>query len=80
MSEEVDFRRAYSELQILHKIWKEDLGPVAKEQREEIWGRFSAATKVMHNKKQEFQKVLDLEFEENLTHKNKILDQITQFG
>lgn len=77
LSEEVDFRRAYSELQILHKIWKEDLGPVAKEQREEIWGRFSAATKVMHNKKQEFQKVLDLEFEQNLTHKNKILDQIT---
>ena len=77
LSEEADFRLAYSELQILHKIWKEDLGPVAKEQREEIWGRFRTATKVMHNKKQEFQKVLDLEFEENLNQKNKILDQIT---
>jgi len=77
LSNEVDFRRAYSELQILHKIWKEDLGPVAKEQREEIWERFSAATKEMHSKKQEFQKVLDLEFEENLNQKNKIIDQIT---
>jgi hypothetical protein len=76
LSEEKDFRRAYAELQVLHKIWKEDLGPVAKEQREEIWERFSAATKVMHNKKQEFQKVLDLEFEENLKQKNTVIDQI----
>ncbi|MGB2243274.1 MAG: DUF349 domain-containing protein [Flavobacteriaceae bacterium] len=76
LSEEKDFRRAYAELQVLHKIWKEDLGPVAKEQREEIWERFSAATKVMHNKKQEFQKVLDLEFEENLKEKNTVIDQI----
>ena len=76
LSEEKDFRRAYAELQVLHKIWKEDLGPVAKEQREEIWKRFSAATKVMHNKKQEFQKVLDVEFEENLKQKNAVIDQI----
>ena len=76
LSEEKDFRRAYAELQVLHKIWKEDLGPVAKEQREEIWERFSAATKVMHNKKQEFQKVLDVEFEENLKQKNAVIDQI----
>lgn len=76
LSEEKDFRRAYAELQVLHKIWKEDLGPVAKEQREEIWERFSAATKVMHNKKQEFQKVLELEFEENLKQKNTVIDQI----
>jgi len=76
LSEEKDFRRAYAELQVLHKIWKEDLGPVAKEQREEIWERFSTATKVMHNKKQEFQKVLDLEFEENLKQKNTVIDQI----
>lgn len=76
LSEEKDFRRAYAELQVLHKIWKEDLGPVAKEQREEIWERFSAATKVMHNKKQEFQKELDLEFEENLKQKNTVVDQI----
>lgn len=76
LSEEKDFRRSYAELQVLHKIWKEDLGPVAKEQREEIWKRFSAATKVMHNKKQEFQKVLDVEFEENLKQKNAVIDQI----
>ena len=31
--------RAFRELQELHKMWKEELGPVGKEHREEIWER-----------------------------------------
>src|SRR5690606_17280854 len=34
---------AFRELQVLHKMWKEDLGPVDKEHREAIWERFSNA-------------------------------------
>lgn len=37
LAKEPDLNRAFRELQVLHKIWKEDLGPVGKDHREEIW-------------------------------------------
>ena len=42
-----DVVEAFKELQKLHEQWK-DLGPVAKEFREEIWERFRAATSVIN--------------------------------
>jgi hypothetical protein len=56
---ETDIHKAFQELQTLHKIWKEDLGPVDKENREVVWDRFSAATKVIHEKRQEHFKSLE---------------------
>jgi len=56
LAEDADVGKAFRKLQTLHKIWKEDIGPVAKEQREPIWERFSAATKAMHVRRQEFLK------------------------
>ena len=52
LAEDTNVNRSFRELQALHKLWKEDLGPVAKEKREEIWQRFSKATKVIHEKRQ----------------------------
>ena len=46
--------RAFRELQALHKIWKEELGPVAKEYREVLWEQFGAATKVINDKRQAY--------------------------
>ena len=37
LAQETDVNRAFRELQLLHKMWKEDLGPVGKEYREPIW-------------------------------------------
>ena len=48
LSAEQDANHAFKELQILHKMWKEDIGPVARELREEVWHRFSEATKKIH--------------------------------
>ncbi|MEK9560369.1 MAG: DUF349 domain-containing protein, partial [Flavobacteriaceae bacterium] len=70
---EDDFQQAYNELQQLHRIWKEELGPVSKEHRAGIWERFSNATKVMHDKRQEFQKKRDEEIQTRLTQKKEIL-------
>jgi hypothetical protein len=36
----------------LHRIWKEDIGPVSKEHRDEIWNQFSDLTKKMHDKRE----------------------------
>lgn len=71
-----DIGKAFRELQILHKIWKEDIGPVAKEQREEIWERFSKATKAVHLKRQEFLKDQEKYLEENLKVKQEIIAKI----
>jgi len=68
--------RAFRELQVLHKIWKEELGPVAKEFRDEIWEKFSAATKAIHEKRQEYFADLDKAYEKNLEKKNDIIAQI----
>jgi len=44
---------AFRALQKLHEEWKE-LGPVAKEMREQIWDRFKAATAVINKKYQAY--------------------------
>lgn len=76
LSKEPDLNRAFRELQVLHKIWKEDLGPVGKDHREEIWDRFSAATKIIHERRQDYFKNLDKIKEENLERKHAIIAEI----
>jgi hypothetical protein len=70
--------RAFREIQALHKIWKEELGPVEREKREEIWERFSTATKAIHEKRQEYFKELDKAFEKNLEVKYEIIAKIDE--
>ncbi|MBN4070649.1 DUF349 domain-containing protein [Olleya sp. AH-315-F22] len=71
-----DSNSAFRELQVLHKIWKEELGPVDKEQREQIWEQFSAATKAIHEKRQAHFGELDKVYEKNLEKKHDIIAQI----
>ncbi len=75
---EQDFKKAYAELQELHRIWKEELGPVSKEFRQEVWERFSSATKQMHDKKQQILELEDREREENLEKKHEILSRFQE--
>ncbi|WP_435622937.1 DUF349 domain-containing protein [Flagellimonas sp.] len=76
LADETDLGKAFRELQTLHKIWKEDIGPVAKEQREEVWERFSNATKALHERRQEHFKELEKVYEENLVKKEEIIASI----
>ena len=76
LSKDDNSNRAFRELQALHKIWKEELGPVEREQREEIWERFSAATKLIHEKRQVYFKEVDKVYEKNLELKHDIISQI----
>tara|TARA_R110002049_G_scaffold18326_4_gene70199 strand:- start:530 stop:2773 length:2244 start_codon:yes stop_codon:yes gene_type:complete len=72
-----DLNKAFQELQTLHKIWKEDIGPVGKEHREEIWDRFSNATKLLHQRRQEYYKDQEKVYEQNLERKNEIIQSIS---
>jgi hypothetical protein len=76
LASEENIGKAFHQLQTLHKIWKEELGPVDKEKREEIWERFSNATKLIHDKRQAYFSNLEESYEVNLEAKNKIIDQI----
>ncbi|WP_370476829.1 DUF349 domain-containing protein [Tamlana flava] len=67
---------AFRELQELHKMWKEELGPVAREHREEIWERFKAATKIINDKRQLYYQEIDKVYEKNLEKKLEIISQI----
>ncbi|MFK7814535.1 MAG: DUF349 domain-containing protein [Maribacter sp.] len=76
LANEPDLGKAFRELQMLHKIWKEDIGPVGKEHREQIWELFSSATKVLHNRRQDYYKDLDKVHEQNLVKKQEIIAAI----
>lgn len=70
--------RAFRELQNLHKIWKEELGPVSREHREAIWDRFKEATKKINAKRQDYFKNLDTIYEQNLLNKHAIITLINE--
>jgi Domain of Unknown Function (DUF349) len=77
---EVDVNKAFRELQDLHKIWKEDIGPVSREFRESIWIRFSELTKQMHDKREVlFEKFRGTE-QENLAKKTEIIAKLTDLA
>jgi len=80
LAEEEDLNTAFRELQTLHKVWKEDIGPVDKEHREEIWDRFSNATKIIHQRRQDYFKDLDKVYEQNLEKKKRIIEKIIEIG
>ena len=73
---EADINKAFRELQDLHRIWKEDIGPVSREHRDTIWNKFSDLTKQMHDKREvlfENQRGTELE---NLEKKKEIIAKI----
>lgn len=73
---EADVNKAFRELQDLHRIWKEDIGPVSKEHRDEIWNKFSDLTKKMHDIREVlFEKLRGTEVE-NLEKKKEIISKI----
>ena len=53
LAEETDIIVAFKRLQDLHEKWRE-VGPVAKDIREEIWGRFKDASAIINKKYQAY--------------------------
>ncbi|EDP94563.1 hypothetical protein KAOT1_10386 [Kordia algicida OT-1] len=80
LAKEENIIHAFRELQNLHRLWKEDIGPVAKELREEVWNKFSTATKVIHDRRQEYFKNIDKIYEQNLVVKEEIIAKIQEIS
>jgi hypothetical protein len=77
---EEDVTKAFRELQDLHRIWKEEIGPVDREHREEIWNQFSALTKQMHDKREGLFANLREKETANLERKKAIIAEIEELG
>ena len=75
LAEEKDVVAAINRLQALHQDWKE-IGPVAKELREEIWNRFKEASTVVRKRHQEFFEARKAQEEENLQKKSELCEQV----
>lgn len=78
LDEEADVISAFHQLQKLHDEWRE-IGPVAREFREEIWNRFKAASAVINRKHQgHFDEIRKIE-EDNLVAKTALCEKIEAF-
>ncbi|NVJ88103.1 MAG: DUF349 domain-containing protein [Flavobacteriaceae bacterium] len=77
--EEKDVNVAAKKLQDLHKAWKEDIGPVAIEMREEIWKKFSAATKKIHDRRHEYYKEMRSKVQEITEKKLEVIEAIRNY-
>lgn len=75
LDEEPDVISAFHQLQELHQQYRE-IGPVAKELREEIWARFKAASTVINKKHQQHFEDLRAKEEENLAKKTALCEKV----
>ena len=71
-----DIIKASRDLNILHQQWKNDLGPVAKEHREDLWTHFQNASKIIQSRRQEYQKDVAGAMKENLSKKEALLKEM----
>ncbi len=75
LADENDVVSAFHQLQELHSQYRE-IGPVAKELREEIWSRFKAASTVVNKKHQQHFEQLRAQEEANLQKKTELCEQV----
>ncbi|MGK0421860.1 MAG: hypothetical protein ACJAVE_000587 [Polaribacter sp.] len=74
-----DINEAFKELQDLHKIWKEDIGPVAKELREDVWQKFSDVTKKIHDKRHDHFREMKSKYQEIINEKLLVIERLNAY-
>ncbi|MDD7461642.1 MAG: DUF349 domain-containing protein [Prevotella sp.] len=75
LADEADVVSAFHQLQELHAEYRE-IGPVAKDLREQIWTRFKAASTVVNKRHQQHFEALRATEEENLTKKTALCEKV----
>ena len=75
LADEPDVMSAFHQLQELHQEYRE-IGPVAKELREQIWSRFKAASTVINKRHQQHFEELRAGEEKNLAKKTVLCERV----
>lgn len=79
LADEEDVISAFHQLQELHQQYRE-IGPVAKELREEVWASFKAASTVINKRHQQHFEDLRAKEEENLARKTALCEKVEELG
>lgn len=79
LADEEDVISAFHQLQELHQQYRE-IGPVAKELREEVLARFKAASTVINKRHQQHFEDLRAKEEENLARKTALCEKVEELG
>ena len=79
LADEEDVISAFHQLQELHLQYRE-IGPVAKELREQVWARFKAASTVINKRHQQHFEDLRSKEEENLQRKTALCEKVEELG
>lgn len=75
LADEPEVISAFHQLQKLHQEFRE-IGPVAKELREEIWTRFKTASTVINKRHQQHFEQLRAKEEDNLARKTALCEKV----
>jgi len=75
LAEEPDVISAFHQLQELHQQFRE-VGPVAKELRDEVWTRFKAASTIINKRHQQHFDELRAKEEDNLVKKTALCEKV----
>lgn len=75
LSEKADIVEAFRQLQKLHDEWA-NIGPVARDLREQVWTRFKEASTVINKKHQEYFEKLHAAEEENYKKKKALIEKL----
>ena len=73
-----DIIKASRDLNDLHRLWKNELGPVSREFSDDLWSRFQAASQKIHLKRQNFQKEISSTQQENFEKKQNVITRMRE--
>jgi len=78
LKDSTDWRKATNDLINIQRQWKE-IGPVPRKQSDALWKRFRAACDYFFDKKSDHFSNIDAEQIENLTNKEKLIEEVENF-
>ena len=79
LQESSEWKKVTDELIALQKRWKE-IGPVSRRYSDAVWKRFRSACDKFFERKTAFFSSLDSQYEENLSKKRQLLDELKSFA
>lgn len=71
-----DIVKASRDLNDLHRLWKNELGPVSREHSDKLWTRFQAASHKIHVKRQSLFKELSTTQQSNYEKKQEVISKM----
>lgn len=78
LADEKDIKKAFLSLQDLHKKWKR-VGPVERDFREPMWEEFSAATKKLHDRREEYYEEMREKNDILIAEKRSLVQKVAEF-